>query len=66
MMNLLATASIIISLLAAVFGIRAATVKVRDNQDEFISDLQRQGRWAGVAAAAAAISTVLQAVQHFS
>jgi hypothetical protein len=33
MMSLLSTASIIISLLAAVFGIRAATVKVRDNLD---------------------------------
>jgi hypothetical protein len=38
------------------FGIRAATVKVRDNLDGFIPDLQRQGRWAGVAATAAAIS----------
>jgi len=50
--------------LAAFLGVRAATVKVRDNQDAFISDLQRQGRWAGYAAAAAAISTVLQAVQQ--
>ena len=39
MMNLLSTASIIISLLAAVFGIRAATAKVLDNLDGFISDL---------------------------
>ena len=38
MMSLLSTASIISSLLAAVFGIRAATVKVRDNLDGFISE----------------------------
>jgi hypothetical protein len=57
--------SISVSLLAAFLGVRAATVKVRDNQDAFISDLQRQGRWTACAAAAAAISTVLQAVQQF-
>jgi hypothetical protein len=46
--------SIFVSLLAAFLGVRAATVKVRDNLDAFISDLQRQGRCAGYAAAAAA------------
>jgi hypothetical protein len=65
MANFLSSVSIIVSLAAAFLGVRAATVKVRDNQDKFISDLQRQGRWAGCAAAAAAISTVIQAAQHF-
>lgn len=64
MSNLVSGTSIAVSLMAAVLGVRAATVKVRNNQDGLIFDLQRQGRWAGYAAAAAAISTVLQAVQH--
>lgn len=65
MANYLSGIAIFVSLLAAFLGVRAATVKVHDNQDRFILDLQRQGRWAGYAAAAAAISTVIQAVQHF-
>lgn len=40
---------------------RAATVSVRDSQDHFIAELQRQGRWTGWAAAMAAISVVFQA-----
>jgi hypothetical protein len=46
MANLLSSASIVISLLATALGVRAATVTIRDNQDKFIADLQRQGRWA--------------------
>jgi hypothetical protein len=58
----LSLGSIAVSLIAALLGLRAATVKVRDDIDRFISDLHRQGRWAGFAAAAAAIATVLQAI----
>jgi hypothetical protein len=61
----LSLASMIVSLVAVALGVRAATVKVRDNIDAFISDLQRQGRWAASAAIAAAISTGLQAIQFF-
>src|SRR5690348_13797810 len=53
----LPVASIVIGLIAAIFGIRAATVTIRDNQDKFISDLGRQSRWASYAAAAAALAT---------
>jgi hypothetical protein len=52
------------SCVAAVLGLRAATVEVRDNLDEFINDLRRQGRWASWAALAAAVSVVLQSVDR--
>jgi hypothetical protein len=65
MTNYLLVISTVVGVVAAFLGVRAATVKVRDNMDGFISDLQRQGRWAGCAAAAAAVSTVLQAAHQF-
>jgi hypothetical protein len=52
------------SVVAAGLGIRAATVNVRDNIDEFMNDLKRQGRWASWAAVAAGISVVLQALDR--
>jgi hypothetical protein len=61
----LSTAAIVASGAAALLGVRAATVEVRDNIDVFIADLQRQGRWASYAAVAAALATALQAVQQF-
>ena len=56
------TAALIASCLAALLGLRAATVKVRNNQDHFIEDLQRQGRWTTLTACAAALATFLQIV----
>ena len=53
------------SALAAILGVRAATIIVRDNVDEFINDLQRQGRWASGAAVAAALATAFQATKEF-
>jgi hypothetical protein len=58
-------AAIGMSGLAAILGVRAATITVRDNIDEFINDLQRQGRWASGAAVAAAFATALQAAKEF-
>ena len=52
----LSTAAIVMSIVAAGFGVMAATVVIRDNQDEFIRDLQKQGQWAALAAVAAALS----------
>ncbi|MER8399838.1 hypothetical protein [Mesorhizobium sp. M1348] len=57
--------AIVTSLVAACLGIRAA-ISVRDSMDHFIADLQRQGRWAGWAAAMAAISVVFQAVDRLA
>ncbi|WP_210482909.1 hypothetical protein [Microvirga antarctica] len=51
--------------LAAVLGVKAATVTVRDDQDEFIGDLGRQGRWAAWAAVANAIAAALLILQTF-
>lgn len=65
MASYLSLAALAVSGLAAILGVRAATIVVRDNVDEFINDLQRQGRWASYAAIAAAVATALQAVQHF-
>lgn len=61
---LLPIAAIAASFAAAALGLRAATVQVRDNLDKFMSDLQRQGRWASWAAFAAAVSVVLQSVDR--
>jgi hypothetical protein len=66
MSSFFAISSILLSGIAAVLGIRAATIDVRNNIDEFIGDLHRQGRWASYAAIAAACATALQAVQQFS
>jgi hypothetical protein len=63
-MTLLSTAAIFASGAAAILGLRAATMEVRDNIDVFISDLQKQGRWASYAAVAAAIATALQSIQQ--
>ncbi|RUX47773.1 hypothetical protein EOA33_17530 [Mesorhizobium sp. M4A.F.Ca.ET.050.02.1.1] len=52
--------SILSSLIAAGFGIRAATITIRNSIDDFISDLTRQGRWASMAAVAASLSVILQ------
>lgn len=56
--------AILSSVVAAMLGIRAATVKVRDSVDEFIGDLQQQGRWASGAAVAAGVSVLLQALDR--
>jgi hypothetical protein len=53
-------AALLLSGVAALLGIRAATMKVRDNQDAFIADLQRQGRWASYAAIAATAGRVAE------
>jgi hypothetical protein len=58
--------AILMSLIAAAFGVRAATIHVRDSMDHFIADLHTQGRWAGWAAFAAAVSVALQAVDRLS
>jgi hypothetical protein len=50
---------------AAVLGVRAATVTVGDNMDGFIGDIQRQGRWASWAAVANAIAAAVLIVQTF-
>lgn len=62
MANIIAGSSLALSLVAALFGLRAATVTVHDDMDRFIADLHKQGRWAGAAAAAAAIATMLQII----
>jgi hypothetical protein len=56
----LATASLSLSAIAAVLGVRAATIRVRNSQDDFIDDLQKQGRWAALAALCAAAATAVQ------
>jgi hypothetical protein len=60
----LSTAAIVMSLVAAGFGIMAATIVIREIQDEFIHDLRKQGQWAALAAMGAAVSVGLQAAQQ--
>lgn len=61
----LALLAMIMGIVAAGLGIRAATVHVRNSQDDFITDLHRQSKWASFAAVAAGISSGLQAVVYF-
>lgn len=63
-MTVLPYLAIFSSLIAAGLGIRAATIHVRDNLDEFIGDIHKQGKWASWAAVAAGASVVLQAVDR--
>jgi uncharacterized membrane protein len=50
---------------SAGFGLYAALgVDVRDNLDAFISDLQRQSRWAAWAAAFAGVSVLAQSLER--
>jgi len=58
-------AAIIWALFAAGFGIYGAFfVEVRNNQDLFIQDLQKQSRVASLAAALAALSALAQVAER--
>jgi hypothetical protein len=58
--------AIVAALASAGIGLYAATgIDVRDNMDAFISDLQKQSRWAAWAAALAGISVLAQALEKF-
>jgi hypothetical protein len=56
--------AILTSVVAAVLGIRAATIPWRDTVDHMVADLRKQGRWSSWAAAAAGVSVVLQAMDR--
>lgn len=45
MSAILASVSAILALVGTLLTWRAAAIKIRDNIDEFINDLARQGRW---------------------
>lgn len=51
--------AIVLAAVAALVAVRAATVRVRDSVDDFMSDLQRQGRWNAAAAILNALASVL-------
>jgi hypothetical protein len=63
MKEMLSYAALAVAVLAAVFGIRAATVHVRNNIDEFINDIHRQSWWTTLTAITAAGSVILQAIE---
>ena len=57
--------AVALSIVAASFGVIAAGIEIRDNADEFITDLRKQSLWStttALTAAAAAIVATLQAV----
>ena len=43
--QILTAVAVVATMLAALLGLRAATVQVRDNIDGFMGDLQQQSRW---------------------
>jgi len=59
-----ALAAVIASVFGAVLGLRAATIKVRDNLDAFINDLNRQGTWAAWAAVVACVAALLAGIDR--
>ena len=54
--------SIVAAAVSASAGLYAATMVVR-NMDEFMSDLDKQSQWAAIAAAAAGVSVLAQAIE---
>ena len=66
MHNTLIMLSIVFGVAASFFGIWAALSGVRDSQDDFIADLKKQGRRAGIAAMCAAASSIILALDFFS
>jgi hypothetical protein len=65
MHNTLIMLSIVFGVAASLFGIWAALSEVRDSQDDFIADLKKQGRRAGIAAMCAAASSIILALDFF-
>jgi hypothetical protein len=63
--RLLWLASLLVPIFGAVIGIRAASIVVRDNLDEFISDIRRQSLWATWAAIASSIAAILSAIVNW-
>ena len=57
--------ALVAALGSAGLGGFAASLSVRDNQDKFIQDLQRQSRWAAWAAAMAGVSVLAQTFEKF-
>lgn len=58
--------ALVAAVVSAFIGLYAALgIEVRDNMDAFISDLQKQSKWASWAAASAGISAVAQVVERF-
>jgi hypothetical protein len=52
--------------ISAVLGMYAAFfIPVRDNMDAFIGDLQKQARWTALAATAAGLSVLAQALDKW-
>jgi hypothetical protein len=56
---------LLFALVAALLGLKAATMPVRDSMDDFMADLRKQGRWTSFAAGAAAVSVLAQAIERF-
>jgi len=48
-----------VAAIAALVALRAATVKVRNSVDDFMADLQKQGRWNAAAAILNAAASIL-------
>jgi hypothetical protein len=55
--------AIVLGVVLATVGIWTATTEVRHNQDDFASDLKKQGRIAAIFAAA---SSVVLAIEFFA
>jgi hypothetical protein len=59
-MTILSYAAAVLLCVGILVGVRAATLTVRNSQDDFIDDLHRQGRWAASAATLAGVGGLLE------
>jgi hypothetical protein len=65
-MQIVTAISGVLAVAASIFAIKAATVEVRDNLDEFIGDLRRQSRWSTLAAVTAAATVLLDQISRWA
>ncbi len=56
--------AIVLGVATAGLGLKAASIEIRDDLDEFINDMQRQGRWVRWTAIAALLTAAASAVKE--
>ena len=62
--KLFGLAALLLTTLSALFAYRAQTVKIRNSMDDFINDLQLQGRWALWASVSQSVAVAILVVRY--
>lgn len=56
--------AIILGIATAGLGLKAASIEIRNNLDEFVNDMRRQGRWVRWTAIAALLTAAASAAKE--